>query len=96
MICQSSREYLVRKFVTSRDILPNFVFLCFKIFAVKLECKIGKNAFTINWPSLIGKRDKLCFNKEKVCCDWLHVCHFFAADDLDPILPNFFRYLRLS
>ena len=41
-------------YVDQESILPNFVFLCIPIFAVKLECLLHRNkcVFTIKWPSL--------------------------------------------
>jgi len=68
------------------SILPDFVFICFPIFPVKLEClQNKKNAFTMNWPSSKVKKwiKKIYVSKEKVCEDWL----------LGSISPMFYQHL---
>ena len=74
-ICQFLDIHLVTKallsidFCTSKNwcfscfnmepIMPNFIFLCFQIFAVELEClKHKANACNMKWTSLIAKKQK--------------------------------------
>jgi hypothetical protein len=49
-------------------ILPNLIFLCFPIFAVKLShpATYKNDTITIKWPSLKAKKEKnICFTKKK-------------------------------
>jgi len=42
-----------------KSLLPKFVFLCFPIFPINLEClQHNKNTFAMKWPSLTAKMEK--------------------------------------
>jgi len=54
--CLNSFMFLI---YVLKSLLPKFVFLCFPIFPINLEClQHNKNTFAMKWPSLTAKMEK--------------------------------------